>query len=155
MCAVHPIYNKIAFAYTDLDKTRITEAVCGSTEFLNMKDCKTLAEYMKVNRIPRGLRVCLCPTLFASDKEFCKRWEAIINKCSSDQMLATMEHLQIERKEKLAHHIQCFRTEVEKRKSTKFQRNANDYSSGRVYRWVRSTQESFGDSRYTAGERQT
>ncbi|OCT57708.1 hypothetical protein XELAEV_18003167mg [Xenopus laevis] len=133
---------------------------------------------MKVNRIPRSLRVRLCPTLFASDKEFWERWETIINKCSSDLMLATMERLQIQLpgikqqieseeleirnafapdivsqgKEKLAHHIQDFCTEVETQKRTKFQRDANDYSSGRVYTWVRPTQDSFGDSRYTAGQ---
>ncbi|OCT80116.1 hypothetical protein XELAEV_18026921mg [Xenopus laevis] len=123
---------------------------------------RTLAEYMKVNRIPRGLRVRLCPTLFASDKEFCTRWEAIINKCSSDLMLATMERLQTELpnvvaqgKEKLAHHVQGFHTEVETRKRSKFQRDANDYSNGRVYRWRHPTQESFGDSGFIAGERQT
>ncbi|OCT77876.1 hypothetical protein XELAEV_18028973mg, partial [Xenopus laevis] len=142
---------------------------------------RTLAEYMKVNRIPRGLRVRLCPTLFASDKEFCTRWEAIINKCSSDLMLATMERLQTELpgikkqiesveteirnafapdvvaqvKEKLAPHMQGFRTEVETRKRSKFQRDANDYSNGRVYRWRHPTQVPFGDGGFTAGERQT
>ncbi|OCT76226.1 hypothetical protein XELAEV_18031428mg [Xenopus laevis] len=54
---------------------------------------RTLSKYVRVNRIPRGLRVNLCPTLFASDKEFCTKWEAIINKCSADLMLATMECL--------------------------------------------------------------
>ncbi|OCT55226.1 hypothetical protein XELAEV_18003749mg [Xenopus laevis] len=93
----------MTFAYSDLDKSRITEAVGGSTDFLNTKDCKqnfrelensqrksvvydlhlrTLSEYVKINRIPRGLRVHLRPTLFAEDKDFCQKWEAIINKCS-------------------------------------------------------------------------
>ncbi|OCT78145.1 hypothetical protein XELAEV_18029251mg [Xenopus laevis] len=173
------------FAYTDLDKSRITNAVSGTNDFLTSKDCihefrqleglrrkniaydlhlRTLSEYIKTERIPRGLRVNLRPTLFSNDADFCKRWEAIINKCSTDLMLATMEHLQKsipetrvsadakEQKirnsfagdvvsggmEKLTEHLDKFRMEVQTRKRQKFQRDAMDYATGSVYRWALS-----------------
>ncbi|OCT87407.1 hypothetical protein XELAEV_18021102mg [Xenopus laevis] len=131
---------------------RITEAVGGSTDFLNATDYKqkfrelehsqrkfvaydlhlrTLSEYIKLNHIPRGLRVLLCPTLFASDK-FCQRWEVIINKCSLGLMLLPdiKKHTEIqdsemqnffpsdivaEGTEKLMDHIQRFQNEVEEK----------------------------------------
>ncbi|OCT74270.1 hypothetical protein XELAEV_18033230mg, partial [Xenopus laevis] len=176
----------MSFAYTDMDKIRITEAVSGHSDFLNVKDCKhqfrelerlkhktisydlhlrTLSEYVKVQRIPRGLRVCLCPTLFSQEQEFREKWESIINKCSNDLMLLTMERLQkelpelacaadgemdairtsfpadavTEGTEKLADHLDKFRAEVEVRKRIKFQRDTMDYTTGRVYRWVHSS----------------
>ncbi|OCT96826.1 hypothetical protein XELAEV_18009041mg [Xenopus laevis] len=173
----------MSFAYTETDRIRITDAVSGQSDFLNTKDCKqqfrelerlkrktvsydlhlrTLAEYIKMQRIPRGLRVRLYPTLFAQDKEFCQKWEAIVNKCSNDLILATMEQIQKELPEmeraveteaelirnsfpaeavaegtsKLTDHLDKFRVEVEARKRSKFQRDAADYASGRVYRWA-------------------
>ncbi|OCT57211.1 hypothetical protein XELAEV_18003856mg [Xenopus laevis] len=181
----------MSFAYTETDRLRITGAVGGHSDFLNVKDCKqqfrelerlkrktiaydlhlkenytpqtiTLAEYIKVQCIPRGLRVRLCPTLFSQDKDFCLKWESIVNKCSNDLMLATMEQLQRELPEmeriteaemdsirnafpaddvaegtsKLTDHLEKFRNEVEARKRTKFQRGASDYATGRVYRWA-------------------
>ncbi|OCT65671.1 hypothetical protein XELAEV_18041907mg [Xenopus laevis] len=39
---------------------------------------------------------------------------------------------------KLTDHLEKFRSEVEARKRTKFQRDASDYTSGRVYRWAYS-----------------
>ncbi|OCT65677.1 hypothetical protein XELAEV_18041913mg [Xenopus laevis] len=190
----------MTFAYSDLDKSRITEAVGGSTDFLNVKDCKqnfrelensqrksvaydvhlrTLSEYVRINRIPRGLRVHLRPTLFAEDKDFCQRWEAIINKCSLDLMLATMERLQkelpaiqqqivsqelemrnsfppeivAEGTEKLADHVKKFRSEVEARKRSKFQRDAGDYSTGNVYRWNRPSHDGMGGNKRSLGTR--
>ncbi|OCT82309.1 hypothetical protein XELAEV_18024830mg [Xenopus laevis] len=172
----------------------------GKPDFLNTKDCKqnfrelensqrksvaydldlrTLSEYVKINRIPRGLRVHLRPTLFAEDKDFCQRWEAIINKCSLDLMLATMKCLQkelpaikqqiatqeleirnsfppdivSEGTDKLADHVRKFRSEVEVRKRSKFQRDAGDYSTGNVYRWNRSVYEGMGGNKRSLGTR--
>ncbi|OCT71476.1 hypothetical protein XELAEV_18034452mg [Xenopus laevis] len=163
----------MTFAYTDQDAKRITESVSGPNEFLTAKDCiqefrtleqlqrkyiaydlhlRTLAEYVKLQRVPRGLRVQLHPTLFSDKQEYRNKWEAIVNKCSLDLMLLTMEHLQQALPDikdetskmedsirnafplptvssgmtKLTDHLARFRTEVESRKRSKFQRDAGD-----------------------------
>lgn len=56
--------------------------------------CSTLTEYFRCSRIPRGLRSNLRPTLFSENTEFCKRFEGILNKCSLDLMILTIEFLQ-------------------------------------------------------------
>ncbi|CAJ0944642.1 unnamed protein product [Ranitomeya imitator] len=53
----------------------------------------TLAEYHKVKRIPRGLRVSLRPTLFQDKPDFCQKFESILNKCSMDIIILTIEYL--------------------------------------------------------------
>ncbi|OCT89507.1 hypothetical protein XELAEV_18018128mg [Xenopus laevis] len=172
----------MTFAYSDQDAKRITDAVVRQNEFLNSKDCfqefhvlerlqriyiaydlhlRTLAEYVKLQRIPRGLRAHLSPTLFSDNDQYCTKWEAIVNKCSLDLMLLTMEQLQsalpevkgeADRAEenirnsfaipavsggmaKLTDHLAKFRAEVEGRKRNKFKRDAEDYKAGNVYRW--------------------
>lgn len=172
----------MTFAYTDLDKVRITEAVGGQCDFQSTKDhvqdfrnleylkrkyiaydlhLRTLAEYVRLQRIPQGLRVNLCPTLFSSEKEYCSKWESILNKCSTDLMLATMERLQQEipvikreaeqaEKElkeqftaavvadglrKLTDQMEKFDAELRQRKRSKFQPDAADYTTGNVYSW--------------------
>ncbi|CAJ0948250.1 unnamed protein product, partial [Ranitomeya imitator] len=57
----------------------------------------TLAEYHKVKRIPRGLRVSLRPTLFQDKPDYCLKFEGILNKCSMDVILLTIEYLQKEK----------------------------------------------------------
>ncbi|OCT80022.1 hypothetical protein XELAEV_18026838mg [Xenopus laevis] len=92
----------MTFAYSDLDKSRITEALGGSTDFLNAKDCKhkfrelehshrksvaydlhlrTLSEYGKMNRIPRGLRVpyLICGGAQVTDNVY--RWNKTAYDC--------------------------------------------------------------------------
>ncbi|CAJ0940699.1 unnamed protein product [Ranitomeya imitator] len=56
----------------------------------------TLAEYHRVQRIPRGLRVPLRPTLFQENTEFCTKFESILNKCSMDLIVLTIDFLQKE-----------------------------------------------------------
>ncbi|CAJ0953951.1 unnamed protein product [Ranitomeya imitator] len=56
----------------------------------------TLAEYHRVQRIPRGLRVPLRPTLFQDNTEYCGKFESILNKCSMDLIILTIDFLQKE-----------------------------------------------------------
>lgn len=56
--------------------------------------CTTLAEYFRLNRNPRGLRSHLQPTLLKENYDFCQRFESILNKCSLDLMVLTIEFLQ-------------------------------------------------------------
>ncbi|CAJ0952688.1 unnamed protein product [Ranitomeya imitator] len=54
----------------------------------------TIAEYLRVQGIPRGLRVPLQPTFFREDKDYCTKFEHILNKCSADLMTLTLSYLQ-------------------------------------------------------------
>ncbi|OCT88577.1 hypothetical protein XELAEV_18017206mg [Xenopus laevis] len=172
----------MTFAYTDEDITRITGMIGQTDNFLNQPDimidfkelektkrkfiayelhAQTLGEYVKCKRIPRGLRSHLRPTMFSNNEQFCNKWEAILNKCSIDLMVAIIEEIHkelpkvsqsgnemetklrnqaspqvfTEGKRKLADHLQSFRMELQARKRTKFQRDAADYEEGAVYRW--------------------
>lgn len=136
--------------------------------------CTTLAEYFKCSRIPRGLRSNLRPTLFSDDQEFCDRFEGIINKCSFDIMILTIQYLQKSTEEitskikavedqlsttlpddewtKLRDNIkksmEDFRKNTEIRKRQKFVRDTEDYQLKRVYKWQETTiQRQFGHNR--------
>ncbi|XP_071972392.1 uncharacterized protein [Engystomops pustulosus] len=131
-------------------------------KFTSLKlHCATLTEYYKVERIPRGLRSHLYPTLFKDDPEFCKKFENILNKCSFDLILLTVETLQkkiaesstnlksIEQqlstslspeewsklREKVDRTISEFRLDTENKKRQKFLRDTEDYQQKRVYKW--------------------
>ncbi|CAJ0964160.1 unnamed protein product [Ranitomeya imitator] len=121
----------------------------------------TLAEYHKVKRIPRGLRVSLRPTLFSDKPDFCLKFEGILNKCSMDIMILTIEYLQKEisevekqlevthqqlrdtlstekfdgMKHKIEKTIEDFRNQLQDRKRQKFLRDTEDYHRKTVYRW--------------------
>ncbi|XP_069601905.1 uncharacterized protein [Ranitomeya imitator] len=121
----------------------------------------TLTEYLKAQRIPRGLRVSLRPTLFSNSPEFCTKFEHILNKCSFDLMVLTLEHLHKEisstqeqikniesqlsstisvddfdaLKKKIDTNISQHRRDIELKKRSKFQRDLEDYESNRVYQW--------------------
>ncbi|XP_077112461.1 uncharacterized protein LOC143786268 [Ranitomeya variabilis] len=121
----------------------------------------TLAEYHKVKRIPRGLRVSLRPTLFSEKPDFCSKFEGILNKCSMDIMILTIEYLQKEiseiekqlevthqqlrdtlstekfdgMKQKIEKTIEDFRNQLQDRKRLKFLRDTEDYHRKTVYRW--------------------
>ncbi|CAJ0916643.1 unnamed protein product [Ranitomeya imitator] len=121
----------------------------------------TLAEYHKVKRIPRGLRVSLRPTLFNEKPDFCTKFKGILNKCSMDIMLLTIEYLQKEisemdkqveviqqqlnntltndkfesLKQKIDKTIDEFRSVLQDRKRSKFLRDTEDYHRRSVYRW--------------------
>ncbi|XP_071969603.1 uncharacterized protein [Engystomops pustulosus] len=135
--------------------------------------CATLTEYYKVERIPRGLRCNLFPTLFKDDTEFCKNFESILNKCSFDLILLTVETLQakitetsnllksIEQqlssslppddwtklKDKVDQTISEFRVETENKKRTKFLRDTEDYQQKRVYKWQDSNFQGYRQRR--------
>ncbi|OCT56013.1 hypothetical protein XELAEV_18003526mg [Xenopus laevis] len=171
------------FAYTEVEAASIATLARGSREFLHtahpearsrdleritkrsvaleLHGC-TLAEYYRLKRIPRGLRVHLRPTLFSENVEFCKKFEGILNKCSLDIITLTIEYIQKELatvseqvhaletqllqsgnqeeftalKAQIESSIQRFRLETEERKRGKFLRDAEDYVNGRVYRWT-------------------
>lgn len=55
----------------------------------------TLAEYLKVKRIPRGLRTTLTPNLLTDDTEYVRKWYGLCNQFSQDLMLLTVQHLQL------------------------------------------------------------
>ncbi|CAJ0956744.1 unnamed protein product [Ranitomeya imitator] len=121
----------------------------------------TLTEYLKAQRIPRGLRVSLRPTLFSNSTEFCTKFELVLNKCSFDLMVLTLEHLHKEisttqeqiknlesqlsstisvdefnsLKKKIDSNISLHRRDIELKKRTKFQRDLEDYELNRVYQW--------------------
>ncbi|XP_041437971.1 uncharacterized protein LOC121399976 [Xenopus laevis] len=122
----------------------------------------TLIEYVKVSRIPRGLRVHLEPILCKDDPVFKERWHQILDKCSLDLMTLTIQSLQKEIKEisqevhkltqdmkeaftaiKTAEVIEATKIELEKlqsnllqKKLRKFKRDTQDYQMGRVYTWA-------------------
>ncbi|CAJ0966902.1 unnamed protein product [Ranitomeya imitator] len=123
--------------------------------------CATLSEYLRVQRIPRGLRVPLRPTLFQDSPEYCTKFEQILNKCSLDLITLTIEHLQKEieasservkaieiqlsstgtpeelnqLKSEIKTKTEQHRRDIENRKLLKFVRDTEDYEAKRVYRW--------------------
>ncbi|CAJ0958461.1 unnamed protein product [Ranitomeya imitator] len=125
----------------------------------------TIAEYIKTQRIPRGLRVSLRPTLFHDNSEFCSKFEQILNKCSMDLMALTLDHLNKEIKvsqdkvsnvetqlkdslskdefdtikNRTKENVDNFKKETEKRKRQKFIRDTQDYLQKRVYKWQYSS----------------
>ncbi|XP_073511475.1 uncharacterized protein [Phyllobates terribilis] len=132
----------------------------------------TLTEYYKEKRIPRGLRVHLRPTLFSDDLAFCDGFEQIINKCSLDLILLTIDRLQkaitdlgteinnIETqlstclkvdeltalKDSLNISMDNFRKDLQERKRRKFARDTEDYLMNKVYKW---RDPAFGYEKYS------
>ncbi|CAJ0921339.1 unnamed protein product [Ranitomeya imitator] len=126
--------------------------------------CATLGEYHRQARIPRGLRCNLRPTLFSDNVKYCATFQKILNKCSFDIILLTIEYLQkaiknteekiesIETqltatlnttelstlKSKIDSSLVTYQRSLEERKRTKFQRDTEDYLSNKVYRWEES-----------------
>ncbi|CAJ0918936.1 unnamed protein product [Ranitomeya imitator] len=125
----------------------------------------TIAEYIKTQRIPRGLRVSLRPTLFQDNPEFCQKFELILNKCSLDLMALTLDNLNKEIKncqDKVSSietqlkdslpkeefeaiktctkdNVDSFKKDTEQRKRQKFIRDTQDYLQKRVYKWQGSS----------------
>lgn len=121
----------------------------------------TLVEYIKANRIPRGLRTSLTPNLLTDDNEFVSHWYGMCNQFSQDLMLLTVKHLQerlnlmkvdIEKtEEELANKLttdKCteairsiesvvskLKENILKTKTRKFERDAKDYELNEVYTW--------------------
>ncbi|CAH2321236.1 Hypothetical predicted protein [Pelobates cultripes] len=170
------------FAYTEGDINRITSALRGAREFLTNesergiahkleRDLKrkiswelhinTLGEYLRQKRIPRGLRVRLHPTLCRDNVEHRTIWYKILNKCSVDLMVLTIESLQKELtklikeiaateqelaavtastdletlKKQIEDKLKEYQRETEEFKKKKFHRDELDYQRDQVYTW--------------------
>lgn len=121
----------------------------------------TLCEYYKEKRIPRGMRAQLKPIMFATNPEFLSRFEAVSTKYALDVLLMNMDFLQgelaaskkrvleldtalsqilpledyIQHIEKLNGYLAKFRTETEDTKKRNWQRDLQDYSTGKIYGW--------------------
>ncbi|XP_040277435.1 uncharacterized protein LOC120992507 [Bufo bufo] len=153
------------FLQTPASELRARDYERESRKLLNHElHCVTLAEYVRAQRIPRGLRMSTRPTIFKEDKTFCDQFEQILNKCSFDLMTLTISHLQksiISIKESITAAEQQLRTtlapealtqlqdrltstlanhrkESEAAKRKKFLRDSEDYRNNRVYRWQES-----------------
>lgn len=124
----------------------------------------SLSDYWKKGYIPRGLRIKKFPAYNSKDNpDFTKKWEAILNKCSSDLMLLLIEQSlkdqqlikqeieTIEKKiseltdpvkitydTKLTEHVNKFAATLRLDKVRKFQRDEEDYKEDNVYSWNRS-----------------
>eukprot|EP00079_Xenopus_tropicalis_P037166 XP_017950937.1 PREDICTED: uncharacterized protein LOC108648043 [Xenopus tropicalis] len=119
-----------------------------------------LAEYVKAQRIPRGLRIMLQPALFKDDQEFVAKWRGILNRCSLDLITLTMQQLQLKSKDlkqqiyateeeyksisgtsttntlpELEHRLEKLQQEILQLKLRKFKRDTHDYEKGEVYTW--------------------
>ncbi|XP_077111244.1 uncharacterized protein LOC143767108 [Ranitomeya variabilis] len=183
------------FAFDVATSSDILSHVTGSSEFLRTPvhelrtrdfekerrrlisydlHCTTLAEYYKQNKIPRGLRCNLHPTLFSDIPEYCEKYKRILNKCSLDIIILTIEFLQkaiIETKQNIQNietqlsstlsstEWSTLKTKTEKtlaehqkvlqeRKRAKFQRDTDDYANNRVYKWTDSSTSTRRQPRY-------
>ncbi|XP_077113755.1 uncharacterized protein LOC143790780 [Ranitomeya variabilis] len=170
------------FAYDAATSSSILSQVSNSSEFLKTPPhelktrdyekerrklvsydlhCITLAEYHKQGKIPRGLRCNLRPTLFSEDPDYCDKYKRILNKCSLDIIILTIEFLQkaitetkdniraIETqlsstltstdwtnlKDKTDKVLADHQKFLEEKKRQKFQRDNDDYSHNKVYKW--------------------
>ncbi|XP_077142113.1 uncharacterized protein LOC143806065 [Ranitomeya variabilis] len=170
------------YAYDDATGSTILSRIRKGTDFLHVpsKDiktrdwerekkrlisydlhCATLGEYHRQGKIPRGLRSHLRPTLFSENDQYCATFQKILNKCSLDIILLTIEYLQEAIKEtevkitnieaqltttlndtefttlknKVDSILSSHQKNLEERKRAKFQRDTEDYLNNRVYRW--------------------
>nr|XP_055049507.1 uncharacterized protein LOC129434999 [Misgurnus anguillicaudatus] len=121
----------------------------------------TLSEYWRSKRIPQGLRIQKAPTIGKDNEDFNKKWCEILNKCSMDLMLLIIEEVtrqkeDIEKdivkqetlmKEKLdvdfthicdsiKHTLKEFEDNLLTIKLKKYRRDAHDYQTGKVYKWL-------------------
>lgn len=169
--------------YTDVDLRRILGTTTGDPTFLttptvlniqrtyeNLSKKQvtlelhyiTLREYYKSQRIPRGMRSSLQPTLFAHDAEFKVCFEKLSNKYALDLILLNLDFLQKELtniSEKLSTvdvqlkglstteeyqsflskqstFLSKFRGELQETKRRKWQRDEKDYEEGSIYTWT-------------------
>ncbi|CAJ0963374.1 unnamed protein product [Ranitomeya imitator] len=191
--------SAVSFSYSETEVANIVSQVTASSDFLQVSGSEfksrdleretrhlvslelhsiTIAEYIKTQRIPRGLRVSLRPTLFQDNSDFCSRFEQILNQCSVDLMTLTLDQLNKEIKNsqdkvssietqlkdslskeefdsvktRTKENVDNFRKETEKRKRQKFIRDTQDYLQKRVYRWQNpSFRPNYRGYRYTDG----
>ncbi|OCT85433.1 hypothetical protein XELAEV_18023600mg [Xenopus laevis] len=171
------------FAYTESEAAEIVAGFAGPIEFLHQPNVSlkrkqletiqnrfvdlelhglTLAEYHRKQWIPRCLRVTLRPTLFANN-DYCARFAQILNECSTDIIILTLEHIKKELvivqsemtkleeemgqgcveeefstlKQQLVLKLDRYRKEGEKQKRSKYDRDSQDYLKGRNITGVR------------------
>ncbi|XP_044135048.1 uncharacterized protein LOC122927348 [Bufo gargarizans] len=155
----------IEFLQTLASELRTRDYERESRRLLNYElHCVTLAEYVRAQRIPRGLRMSTRPTIFKEDKTFCDQFEQILNKCSFDLMTLTISYLQksiisikesitaaeqqlratlapealTQLQDRLTSTLTNHRKESEAAKRIFFLRDSEDYRNNRVYRWQES-----------------
>ncbi len=122
----------------------------------------TLSDYLRVKRIPRGLRIVKSPFIGKDNVSFCDKWCEILNKCAFDLMALTVQEISAQlvniRKETDEVKIQLsveypdkeqldsallecnqriaeLKKEIIASKKIKFNRDAADYANNRVYQW--------------------
>lgn len=121
-----------------------------------------LTDYIREEKIPRGLRIQKAPGLFQDDDTFKSRWVAILNQCSRDLMLLIIEkkkeevniikqevsNLQEGFKAQLTEPIydkkimeleklvKDFELKTKEIKIKKLKRDRKDYNQGKVYLWL-------------------
>lgn len=122
-----------------------------------------LGDYVKLERIPRGLRVQKAPAMFTEDMEFCEKWVLIFNKCFADLMLLLIEKsseniqaLKVDLENSLStlkekftgdefdsklketeDSINTFAAKIRNFKLRKFDRDAKDYTSNKVHKFLK------------------
>ena len=129
----------------------------------------TLSDYLRVNKIPMGLRIINKIPMWGRESDtFCDRWCEVLNKCSYDLMaltiqevssqLATVREEIVTQKKALSDSInnkdrldqimeECdnrkrqLEAEIIAYKRKKFERDSADYQSGAVYGWRLKTPE--------------
>lgn len=121
----------------------------------------TLSDYWREGRIPRGLRIKKFPSSGFGNDDFRQKWEAILNKCSSDLMLLIIEeakkqkellqadiaeikskiaasqedHMKTSLEEKLSKDMEALTKKLKELKLKKYKRDEKDYDDGMVYTW--------------------
>lgn len=125
---------------------------------------RTLSEYFRAGKIPRGLRVHLEPTIGRENQAFCEKWCEILNHCSKDLMLLIISHTkdelpavkssiqqQLEETktacsntaeydtliQDISAQITKYKQDLLEMKLSKFRRDTNDYKNDRVYPWLK------------------
>ncbi|OCT57153.1 hypothetical protein XELAEV_18003898mg [Xenopus laevis] len=133
-------------------------------------DISTLENYLKVGRIPRGLRIRKFPAFSDISKDFVEAWNSTLSACSSRLMeliidFHTKKHslIQSDIKEvqlellkyeakvdtaellgEIKQRVNKCETEVKRIKREKFLRDKRDYELNRVYDWnIKSSFASF------------
>ncbi|XP_075689385.1 uncharacterized protein LOC142657838 [Rhinoderma darwinii] len=132
-----------------------------------------LDRYLTKGLIPRGLRVQVFPSFPIEDETFKNKWEELSATCSKGYMGLLVqansktlieleneiEEIQNKIKKDLSNEaLEKLNTDLDKEfqkweqeicsiKTTKFQRDTNDFSQNRVYKWRRQRSHSFSRSR--------
>ncbi|OCT80132.1 hypothetical protein XELAEV_18026942mg [Xenopus laevis] len=165
------------FLYSDTDDT--TE-LCKRLERSMIKemrlwwDISTLENYLKVGRIPRGLRIRKFPAFSDVSKDFVEAWNNTLSLCSSKLMELIIDFhakrhtviqsdikevqfklLNLEAKSDTAEllndikfRVHKLETDVKRNKREKFLRDKRDYELNRVYDWNIRTNFSAVRSRF-------